>query len=368
MENFVIIKSSKELREKTPVEEEIDKALEAGNVVCLLGGSGVGKTYACERVLKEYSFVEVENKTLKSRVETAELLDKLKGSATVMYLDDLNPDLAGFGLVYEFIFEPEHIHGPILINSRSDGRLRHMFVGRDVVWFDLNGPNRRNDIIRTYCKDKFNLKVSEQDVEYTTKDNVYDLLCKGGAGYKRIMDARMEEHGHTADIIFTNYATDTIEDAAIVADAFSRSDTLDSKIYGGMWDAIPYFTMESCVFPSIYTKNRLEYSNLMPGAVWTKYCNQSLREKQFKNLRGRHPTLMCDMDFISYFMLVANSKNVNDIIKICETYRLESPDIDFMNHLVRTKLKGKALSIVKRHLKKYGNLQKRQQAIRQVRG
>lgn len=368
MENFVIIKSSKELREKTPLEEEIDKALEEGNVVVVLGGSGVGKTYACERVLKEYSFVEVESKTLKSRVETADLLDKLKGSGTVMYLDDLNPDNTGFGLINEFIFEPEHIHGPVIINSRMDGRLRHIFAGRDVVWFDISGPNRRNDIIRTQCKEKYGLEVSEQDMEYNTKDNIYDLMCKGGAGYKRMMDARMEEHGHTADIIFTNYQTDTIEEAAIVADAFSRSDALDGKIYKGMWDAIPYFTIESCVYPCIYNKNRLEYSNLLPGAVWTKYCNQSLREKQLKNLRGRHPTLVSDMDFISYFMHMANSKNVNDIIKICEAYRLESPDIDFMNHLVRTKLKGKALNIVKRHLKKYGNLHKRQQGFRQIRG
>lgn len=366
MENFVIIHSQK-LREKTPLEVEIDKAIEGGNIVCVLGNSGVGKSYACNRILKEYSFVDFENNLLKSKLDTREMLDKLKGSATVLYFDDLNPDLPGFSIVREFILDVKHAHGPVLINSRSDLRLRCIFQDHDVVFFEINGPNKRNDIIRTYCKDKFNLEVSEQDAEYSTKDNVYDLLCKGGKGYQRVMDVRMEEHGHTADIIFTNYRTDTIEESAIVADAFSRADTLDTLIYKGMWDAIPYFTIESCVYPSIYTKNKLEYSNLTPGAVWTKYCNQSLREKQFRNMRTRHPSMVHDTDFVSYFMAMAQHKNVNDIIAICESYNLESPDIDFMNHLVHTKLKGKALSLVKKHLKKHGNLQRRQQAIRQVR-
>ena len=134
-----------------------------------------------------------------------------------------------------------------------------------------------------------------------------------------------------------------------------------------MWEAIPYFTIESCVFPSIHTKNSVKHEDLVPGAVWTKYCNQSLRDKQFKNLRGRHPSLRCDINFVSYFMSMATNKNINDTISVCEEYCIESPDIDFMNHLVHKKLKGKALSLVKKHLKKYGNLQRRQQAIRQIR-
>lgn len=366
MENFVIIHSQK-LREKTPLELEIDKAIESGNIVCILGGSGVGKTYACDRILKEYSFVEFENNLLKSKLDTEDLLDKLKGTSTVLYFDDLNPDTPGFGVVRDFILDIKHVHGPVLINSRNDLRIRFMFQDQDVVYFDVNGPNLRNEIIKTYCKDKYNLEVSEQDVEYSTKDNVYDLLCKGGQGYQRMMDIRMEEHGHTADIVFTNYKTDTIEESMIVSDAFSRADTLDTKIYKGMWDAIPYFTVESCVYPSIFTKNSLDYNDLTPGAVWTKYCNQSLREKQYRNMRSRHPSLNHDTDFISYFMKMTQHKNVNDIISICDAYHLESPDIDFMNHLVDTKLKGKALNLVKRHLKKHGNLQRRKQAIRQVR-
>lgn len=366
MENFVIIHSQK-MRKKTALEDEIDKAIENGNIVCVLGGSGVGKSYACNRILKEYSFVDFENNLLKSKLDTKEMLDKLKGSSTVLYIDDANPDLPGFNIVRDFILDVKHVHGPVLINSRSDFRLRSIFQGHDVVFFEINGPNRRNDIIRTYCKDKYNLEVSEQDTEYSTKDNVYDLLCKGGRGYQRMMDVRMEEHGHTADIMFTNYQTDTIEESAIVADAFSRADTLDTLIYKGMWDAIPYFTIESCVYPSIYTKNRMDFDKLVPGAVWTKYCNQSLRDKKFRSMCTRHPSVTLGIDFVSYFMAMIQHKNINDIISICDAYHLESPDIDFMNHLVRNKLKGKALSLVKKHLKKHGNLQRRQQAIRQVR-
>ena len=134
-----------------------------------------------------------------------------------------------------------------------------------------------------------------------------------------------------------------------------------------MWDAIPYFTIESCVIPSVHIKNKIEESDLIPGAVWTKHCNQSLREKQMRTLKARHAHATIDIDFVSYFMKIASRINSNDIIKICEAYNMESQDLDFMNHLVLTKLKGKALNVVKKHLKKHGILHRRQQAIRQVR-
>ena len=365
MEDFVIIRSQK-LREKTALECEIDKAIEAGCVVCVHGGSGVGKTYACERVLKQYSFVHFENQILKTKSETNDLLGKLKGTGTVIYFDDVLLDSSSFSIIFEFLKNPTHVHGPVLFNTRQELRFKSLFKNVEVTYFNIDGPNRRNDIIATTCLKNYGLVVSNNDIEYSTKDNIFDLICIGGSGYQRMFDNRMEEHGHTADVIFTNYKCDSIEDAFSVADAFSRSDVLDTHIYKGMWDAIPYFTLESCVIPSVYIKNSINYSDLIPGAVWTKHCNQGLREKQFRALKSRHVGSIIDNDFISFFMSICSKIESNEIIELCKRYNMESQDLDFMNHLVRTKLKGKALNSVKKHLKKHG-FQQRRQGFRQVR-
>ena len=366
MEDFVII-HSKKLRGKTQLERKIDHDIERGEIVCICGGSGVGKSYACDRVLKEYSFVHFDNLILKSKNDTQNLIDKIKSTHNVLYIDDLVFEGGGVGIFFDFIMKPTHVHGPVLINTRHELRIKALLENIDVKYYVLNGPNKRNEIIATTCMKNFGLKVSNPDIEYDTKDNIFDLMCKGGDGYRRLMDVRMEEHGHTADLIFTNYKADTLKEACAISDAFSRSDNYDKLIYQGMWDAIPYFTLEACIIPSFHIKNKLNYEDIVPGAVWTKFCNKRLREKQFRNLRYRHPSLVFDINTISYIMNVFTNSNVNDIISICEDCHIESPDIDFMNHLVSTKLKGKALNIVKKHLKQHGILQRRQQAIRQIR-
>ena len=353
MENFVIIHSQKS-REKTELENNIDKEIENGNIVCVTGGSGVGKTYACRRVLEEYSFIEITQDMLKSRRTANDILEKLAGTPTVMFFDDVQLESYGMSVIIEMLQNPRFVHGPVLFNIRNKLRFESVFSGLDIVYFDIDGPNKRNEIISVECKERFGLEVSALDDFYTTNDNIYDLICTGGKGYKRFIGKGIEEHGHMTDLIFSNYKCETIEDAAALTDSMSYSDTFDTKIYEGNWDFLCYFTAHACVIPSKITGNKMDYKKLSPGTVWTKHCNQSLREKNFRLLQTRSPHSSLDINFVSYFMKLLSRSNAEKAKELCDAHNLKSQDLDLMNHLVATKLKGKVLNIVKKHLKQHG--------------
>ena len=350
MENFVIIKSEN-LRPKNDFEKQIDALVEQGHVVCVHGGSGVGKTYSCDRVLKEYSVVDFNSDVLKGRKETLELLSKIAGTSSVLYFDDVYTDSPGFAAVAQFLEEGKRTTGPILFTIRNISRFEKYFKDVNVKYLELGGPNRRNEIISADCMSRFNLKVSENDHVYSTRDNIIDLICKGGNGYQRFVGKGIEEHGHNADLIFTNYKCETIEDVAVVADSLSTADCFDDKIYEGNWDFLPYFTLCSCVIPSKFIGNTLETSDLVPGTCWTKLYNQKMREKQYVNMKMRVTSVGVDDNFVYYFMNILVNSSIESNKKLCMDLNIKSQDLDLMNHMVKNKLKGKSLNSLKKYIK-----------------
>ena len=352
MENFVIIRSENS-RPKNDFEKAIDSLIMEGHVVCVWGGSGVGKTHSCKRVLEEHSFVDFNSDILRSKKETQDFLEKISGTSSVLFFDDLNIESPGFYSVVHFIDNQRVTCGPILINMRSHERFQKCFKNVEVKFMELQGPNRRLDIISAECVEKFGLKVSEVDTFYSTRENIVDLICEGGHGYERFVGKGIEEHGHNADLIFSNYKCDSIEDACTVADSLSYSDCYDDKIYEGNWDFLPYFTLFSCVIPSRVVGNSIKEKDLVPGTCWTKLYNQKMREKQYNNMKSRITGINIDDNFISYFMSMLTKSSTERMKELCDHYAIKSQDIDFMNHLVGTKLKGRGLNILKKHLKQH---------------
>ena len=43
----------------------------------------------------------------------------------------------------------------------------------------------------------------------------------------------------------------------------------------------------------------------------------------------------------------------DEMKELCMSYGIRSQDIDFMNHLIDDKLKGRSLNILKKHLKQH---------------
>lgn len=350
MENFVIIRSENS-RPKNNFENKIDECLMSGLVVCVWGGSGVGKTWSCKRVLEEHSFVDFSSDITRSKKDTQDMLEKIQGTSSVLFFDDLSIDCAGFPSIVDFLDNQTCVTGPILITMRNPEKFMKNFKNIEIQYLELKGPNKRFEIISTECMNRFGLKTENVDEFYTTRDNIHDLICKGGGGYQRFIGKGIEEHGHNADLIFSNYKCTSIEDTLTVADSLSTSDIFDDKIYEGNWDFLPYFTLHSCVIPSMVMGNTIDEKDLAPGTCWTKLYNQKMREKQLINMKSRITKSNVDIDFITYFMKILVKISPDEMKQLCISHGIKSQDIDFMNHLVDTKLKGRSLNILKKHLK-----------------
>ena len=354
MENFVIIRSENS-RPKNDFENKIDDYLMSGLVVCVWGGSGVGKTWSSKRVLEEHSFVDFNSDITRSKKDTQNMLEKISGTSSVLFFDDLYVDCPGFSVLVNFLDNQKCVTGPVLITMRNPEKFKKNFKNIQIKYLELGGTNKRFEIISTECMNKFGLKAEKIDDFYSTRDNIHDLICKGGRGYQRFMCNGIEEHGHNADLIFSNYKCDSIEDVLTVADSLSSSDVFDDKIYDGNWDFLPYFTLHSCVIPSRVVGNTIDEKDLTPGTCWTKLYNQKMREKQLTNMKSRVTKSNVDIDFITYFMKILTTLSSDEMKELCMSYSIKSQDIDFMNHLVGTKLKGRSLNILKKHLKQHAH-------------
>jgi len=350
MENFVIIKSENS-RPKNDFENKIDECLMSGLVVCVWGGSGVGKTWSCKRVLEEYSFIDMNSDILRSKKITQEMMEKIPGTSSVLFFDDLCIDSPGFPGIANFIDNPTCTTGPILFTMRDPSKFQKYFKNTEIQYLELCGPNRRFEIISTECMQRFGLKTSEVDNFYSTRDNIVDLICKGGDGYQRFIGKGIEEHGHNADLIFSNYKCENISQVCEISDSLSMADCFDDKIYEGNWDFLPYFTLFSCVIPSKVMGNTLNEKDLIPGTCWTKLFNQKMREKQYTEMKNRVTGINIDYNFAFYFMNIMVNSSTEKGKKLCMELGIKSQDLDLMNHLVDIKLKGRALNIIKKHLK-----------------
>lgn len=352
-----------------------DPLLEKGEVICVHGPSGCGKSCMTREILSDYTFVEFDFSILKSRKTTLEFFEKIKGSSSVLFFDDVDLSTQGWKYMHEIIKERKCVTGPVVLVSREKEKIESMFCSEEIDFLEVpkqtlenlknfgrnflknqntnvlemwNG-NMRNYVISLGCMRDFNLKVSKPDEFFTTQDSVRDLICHGGKGYSRFVGQGIEEHGHMQDVIFSNFKTESIEKYLKIIESISRSDIYDNQIYMGNWDFLPYFTLDACVVPSIHSD---KCSEIKPGTVWTKCYNQKMRQKNLENFFARNPELKNDISFFSFLSRILKNKSVDGSLKILNNYSFIPSDLDLMNHItIKTKLKGKSLNTLKRALK-----------------
>jgi hypothetical protein len=60
----------------------------------------------------------------------------------------------------------------------------------------------------------------------------------------------------------------------------STADVIESYVYAGNWEFLPYFNFWGCIMPSIEIGHSLG-DTLRPGETWTKYQNMCMREENF---------------------------------------------------------------------------------------
>jgi len=382
MDDFVIISREKE-KDRIPLikfdifENLINEHLMNGKLFCIHGPSGCGKSILIRTILSDYTFIDIGADIIRSKQNTENTLSFLEGTKSVVLFDDIDTENQSFKIIVDFINNTKYVTGPIVFICREYLKLEKVFP--DLLCLEMPVPtsnqldklsqqilcgecppelvysgNLRNYVIALNTFKNFKLIVSHGDEFYSTRESIVDLICKGGRGYQRFIGKGIEEHGHTQDLIFSNYEARGIEDSVKISESLSRADVMDSHIYAGNWDFLPYFTLDACVVPSQVHGNTLDKTKLKPGSSWTKHYNYKMRKKQVANFIDRNPNGHFDIDTFSYLINIITNSSLTTSLELLKSYDIRSRDIDLMNHIVlSSRLKGKTLIYIKKELKKH---------------
>ena len=360
-------------------EEKLTLSLRTKKITFLKGPSGCGKTTIIDKLLNNFKYFSITEDLLKSKKEVEDFFGKNENVFRILCVDDISTDCSGMKTFIEYIQNPDHSMHTLLI-SQKDSKFLKFFDKPEIVnIIDMPVPppnklikygkkyvseskclellkksnnNVRNFIVSIDCYAKFGLTTDKHDEVYSTRTSIVDLICRGGRGYERFIGSGIEEHGHTMDVIFTNYDCENIEDCVALSDSLSYAETIDTKIYEGNWDFLPYFTLQSCVIPSKINGNTINQNELKPGSAWTKYYNFCMRRKCIESLKARIPPGVYDDYFMTFLRQMITGKNQNAAIEFLNNFNIQSRDLDLMNHMVfKNKLKGRHFVTLKKALK-----------------
>lgn len=329
-------------------------------VVCLVGKSGIGKTWAAHKALGP-TFVELTSEILRSRVDTVEFLEKIRGTEIPVLLDEYETlsDLVGLRDLTEV-----PTNGPFIVTSQVVPKFDFEI---EVLEFPVKSfeeikalcPGATNENIVAANGDlrwvfrSLEFKSDTRDDFNSPKEFVTDLVSVWSkVNPVKFVGVPVCEPGNMASILNANYVDGPKKlDLAQIADYFSQADVIEDVVFSGSWDLLPYFNLLGCILPAVAIGHTLK-PPLKPGSTWTKYQNICMRTKKIKSMSHRVPR--CDLNLDSLMLLRQYAEEGN--YEILREYGIQPQDVDVMNHLspVR-KLKPKTLSTVKKWLSQSPN-------------
>jgi hypothetical protein len=319
---------------------------------CILGKTGIGKTWQAMQILNNVPFVELTPDILKNKQATVDFLDKLEGTEVSVLLDEFEsvselvgireitkPPSFGYFIVtsqiqVKFDFEiniwelpvptPEIIKG-IFPNASDDliaksgGDLRYVIQGLDF----LSDP-----------KDMFpgSKELVTMLISNTSIVNPIDCI-----------DMHIDEPGNIMSIIQENYPDSSCGRLEVIAEQLSIADVFDTKIYEGSWELLPYYPIIGCVMPCHEINHGVPPGDIRPGSSWTKYQNMCMRKKKIKSMISRVPGTRLTYEALLLLKQYEDPKLLAD-------YGFEPSDVDVLNHIGQTKLKAKTVSKLKKWL------------------
>jgi|ETNvirnome_6_100_1030635.scaffolds.fasta_scaffold01206_6 hypothetical protein len=376
MDNFITIKRTKKNIKNIFVGNveavnALQTAITNKKTVNLYGQSGTGKTFLIDILLK-HKYVEITPELLRSKNVTLDFLNKLNySSSSNVVIDDLDYDLVGTKEIIKLIENGTRITNKCFIivsrfykpiNNCEEIELKKLSINQLVnlgrsrfstkhfhLPFMVNAAKKSRGNIRDFL---LNIEFANtKDIFKTPKQMIYDLTCSD-VKYPETPDVntckKIHEHGYSWGIVHENYLdAPSIENCySNVADYMSITDTLDNKIYEGNWEYTEYFSFHGIIMPAIKINHELRTETMRPGSSWTKYSNYKMRMAKFRALSriGRKITMEHVYGIQNYLL--------KDDISMAHSYKLESADLDIINHLcIKTKLKQKNLLKLKSRLK-----------------
>jgi hypothetical protein len=325
-------------------------------VVCLVGKSGIGKTWAAHKALGP-NLVELTSEILRSRHDTNEFLEKIRGTNIPVLLDEYETlsDLVGLRdlaevptlgqfivtsqVVPKFDFEIEVREFPV----KTFQEIKTLCPGAT----DENILSSKGDLRRVFMSLEINSDT--RDDFNSPREFVTDLVSVWTkTNPVKFIGHPVCEPGNMASILNANYIDGPKNklDFALIADYFSQADVIEDAVFAGGWELLPYFNLFGCVLPAVAIGHTLK-PPLKPGSSWTKYQNICMRNKKIKAMSHRVPRLDLDLDAL---MLLRDKAEAGDY-ELLKEYGIQPQDVDVMSHLSPLrKLKPKALSTIKKWL------------------
>ena len=360
-----------------PIKENIDflgnqgiydivkKIVETNETICLYGDSGVGKTHLVNAVMKGHTWIDL----MFDFIKNPEFMDRLKNSNCHVVLDDLESDVYLVKDIFEIVKGGGKISkGSLIIIARNISKVNfcncvhfdHIDNPTMVTIGRLHFPKeplRKLELLASASHGNvrnflFSIKFDDaRDMFRTPKDFIASLLCSDSdVNPLDYLGKSIPEHGFTWDMVHENYPDSKNINLVTMSECMSLADVLDSEIYKGNWDFIPLFSMISTISPAVQINHTLERSSLRAGSAWTKFGNFKMRYSKFCSMSNRCGYSM-DIDSLMLIKMYCQ-QNPQKALEICKNYKLESPDMDIMNHLALiNKLKAKDLQAIKKSLK-----------------
>jgi len=317
--------------------------------IFIWGPSGIGKTWSVRKAIDQA--IDLDYDTLKSKNSTIEFIERIKISGLPVIIDDYESVCDTIG-----IKEIDALDKVIIIGNSPSKKLNNMVIYEyptktleELIEIAKLYQVTDLDIIKRSKGDIRYIISSigdEKDVFWTPKDFVKSMICRGGKRYARDYIGQMiEEHGHVMDMLFDNYIDSSAEPTKVL-ECFSIADIYDGVIYSGNWNLLPYFSIESCIYPS-HLINHSVKGDIRPGSVWTKYSNMCMRRKKVKDMTTRVARHHLDIDALMLFRDYFEKGLGKEFIK---EYQLHKTDFDVLNHLcLKRKLKPSLVTALKKH-------------------
>ncbi len=323
-----------------------------GPAVCILGKTGVGKTWLVHNVL--HKFIELTPDILRSKQDTIEFLTKIKNSDLPLVLDEYEcvSDLIGIREITEpptkgifviisqipvkFDFEINVYNVPV----KTPEEIRKLFPKADPYVISTCDGDLR------IVTQSLEFKSDARDDFQSPRDFLISLVSnESNLNPIHYIGHPVQEPGNIASILHENYPDSTGNHADII-DMLSRADIIESRVYNGDWELLHYFNLWGCILPSVEIAHSLK-SKLRPGSTWTKYQNMCMRVKRIDAMATRIPEKRLCYDMLLVLRDFAEQEN----FQILKEYGLKPQDIDILNHLSPyRKIKAKTVSFLKKCL------------------
>jgi len=321
-----------------------------GPAVCVLGKSGIGKTWTVRKELTPC--IELGPDILKSKQDTIDFLNKIHGTETPVIIDEyecihdlvglreiIKPPTNGIFVVVsqipvKFSFEINTYEFPV----PSPETIKRLFPSASAhVIATCGGDLRRVRQSLTFSSD-------ERDDFMGPREFITGLVCRTGSEVpSRYVGHPIQEPGNIASILHENYP-DSNGRLDVISNYLSMADVVETRVYAGDWELLSYFNLWGCILPATEIAHSLS-PKLRPGSTWTKYQNMCMRHKKIQSISNKIPHRNLDLDALLLIRTQIETGNFETFLD----YELEPGDIDVLNHLSPlNKLKAKTISSLKK--------------------